>query len=53
FICVVSLYSIALLCCIGVIRSLSCCYHAKDNLMCRDVCEQVIKHTYTYTQFLY
>lgn len=20
---------------------LSCCYHAKDNLMCRDVCEQV------------
>nr|XP_025976817.1 reversion-inducing cysteine-rich protein with Kazal motifs-like isoform X2 [Dromaius novaehollandiae] len=21
---------------------LSCCYHAKDNLMCRDVCEQIL-----------
>ncbi|XP_073188641.1 reversion-inducing cysteine-rich protein with Kazal motifs isoform X6 [Lepidochelys kempii] len=21
---------------------MSCCYHAKDNLMCRDVCEQIL-----------
>ncbi|OXB70741.1 UNVERIFIED_CONTAM: hypothetical protein H355_008304 [Colinus virginianus] len=23
-------------------KRLSCCYHAKDNLMCRDVCEQIL-----------
>ncbi|XP_054674552.1 reversion-inducing cysteine-rich protein with Kazal motifs isoform X3 [Grus americana] len=24
------------------VAGLSCCYHAKDNLMCRDVCEQIL-----------
>ncbi|CAM5091872.1 unnamed protein product [Eretmochelys imbricata] len=37
-----SLAAAALLLLLPGAAGMSCCYHAKDNLMCRDVCEQIL-----------